>query len=71
MILPAILIMACGKGQIIEPKPVVKICPKQARPVLSISQDLTINQIAENYEAVVKSYLQLEETVKCLEESEK
>lgn len=62
------LIVACGKTQTVKPDSVVKVCPRQARPVLIVKQDLNVRDIAINYESVVKSYLQLEETLKCYEE---
>jgi hypothetical protein len=66
-------IMGCSAfEQATMPQQIDKFCPKQARPVLIIPErnKWTIKQIAENYEKVVKGYLQLEETVRCFEGGE-
>jgi 7-cyano-7-deazaguanine synthase in queuosine biosynthesis len=69
-----IIIVSCHKNPIsIDPQPIQRICIKQGSPFLVSKKvgDWDKKQIADNYQKIIKAYMQLEETVWCYEGKEK
>lgn len=69
-----IIIVSCHKNPIsIDPQPVQRLCARQASPYLINKKvgEWDKKQIADNYQQIIKAYMQLEETVWCYEGKEK
>jgi 7-cyano-7-deazaguanine synthase in queuosine biosynthesis len=69
-----IMVVSCHKNPIsIDPQPIQRICIKQGSPFLVSKKvgDWDKKQIADNYQKIIKAYMQLEETVWCYEGKEK
>jgi hypothetical protein len=69
-----IMVVSCHKNPInIDPQPIQRVCAKQISPSLVSKKvgDWDKKQIADNYQQIIKAYMQLEETVWCYEGKEK
>lgn len=73
ILLMLIIIVSCHKNPIsIDPQPIQRICTRQASPFLigKKAGEWDKKQIADNYQQIIKAYMQLESTVWCYEGKE-